>query len=367
MAECFICKNTMTQKDVFDVSLTYNCPFCGEYWIDENLHDDILNNKTITYKENGRLQKIMTVDFFLKAPSIAAERKLKGMDKYQLVDDGDLDGGQNDTGDFAPIDIGAFYKEYPQDAIDMFNRILANLGRLITHPSNKVEIDPNENGFISYFYSFDFESFWEMCNKLKELGWIETNSSAGSNIAVGITPKGWLTLRELKPSQDSDRAFLAMWFSEETKPLRNAVREAVTQAGYICDVVDEIHHNDYIMDKVLNLIKDSRFVIADFTFAKEGDIGTNGKILGGVRGGVYYEAGFAKGLGRPVIVSCRKDNDSEARIHFDIAQLSTIFWKQDGDKLTTNGLDFVEFMKERIIATVGKGKYYNNNKEVALC
>ena len=264
--------------------------------------------------------------------------------------------------------IEAFCKEYPQDAIDIFNSVLANLGRLIRHPTDRYElVYRNETvpyfaiAEYSYFYSKNYNNAVEMCKELEGIGWLRIENETTQGCDIAITPKGWLTLRELKPSENSDRAFLAMWFSKEDKQLgmlRNAVREAVNQAGYICDVVDEIHHNDYIMDKVLNLIKDSRFVIADFTFAKEGDTDANGKIFGGVRGGVYYEAGFAKGLGRPVIVSCRKDKDSEARIHFDIAQLSTIFWKQDGDKLTTNGLDFVEFMKERIIATVGKGKYY---------
>jgi len=363
MAECFICKNPNSEEIGIGATrmYVYRCPFCGEYGLDEDIRNGIFG-RGINYVENGKNKLITGEEFYSKAPSIAAERKLKGMDGYILVYDRDLNAWQDDTkNSFTPIGIRAFLGEYPQDAIDMFNRILANLGRLITHPSKKIVVEQQDNGNISYFYSSDFESFLEICNQLKELEWIETNSSRDSNITVGVTPQGWLALRELKPSENSGRAFLAMWFSKEDKQLgmlRNAMKDAVTQAGYICDVVDEIHHNDYIMDKVLNLIKDSRFVIADFTFAKEGDAGADGKIFGGVRGGVYYEAGFAKGLGRPVIVSCRDDANSKARIHFDIAQLSTIFWEQDGDKLTTNGLDFVEFMKERIIATVGKGKHY---------
>ena len=42
----------------------------------------------------------------------------------------------------------------------------------------------------------------------------------------------------------------------------------------------------------MHQIRKSKFLIADFT---------------GQRGGVYYEAGFAYGLGLPVIWTCRKD------------------------------------------------------------
>lgn len=361
MSKCFICKYPDARDGYTGVFHKCSCKFCGEYGLDESLHNELVQANAIPSIENGILQRIELEEFYLKAPGIAAERKLKGMDGYLLVYDKDLNSWQDDTkNSFIPIGIRAFLTEYPQDAIDMFNRTLANLGRIITHPAKKFEVNDqqNEKGVFPYFYSSDLESFVEIRNQLEKLGWIETVRNSRRNIDISITPKGWLTLRELKPSGDSDKAFVAMWFSKETQSLRNAVREAVNQAGYICDVVDEIHHNDYIMDKVLNLIKDSRFVIADFTSVPE-DIEEKGKIPGGVRGGVYYEAGFAKGLGRPVIVSCREDTNSKARIHFDIAQLSTIFWKQSGDKLTTiNDFDFVEFMKERIIATVGKGKHY---------
>ena len=45
----------------------------------------------------------------------------------------------------------------------------------------------------------------------------------------------------------------------------------------------------------------------------------------GNRGGVYYEAGFAHGLGLPVIFMCR-DGDE---LHFDVRQYNCIFWKPD--------------------------------------
>ncbi len=66
------------------------------------------------------------------------------------------------------------------------------------------------------------------------------------------------------------------------------------------------------MDRILARIRESRFVIADLTHN---------------RGGVYYEAGFAEGLGIPVIYTCDADcldpeAPKEKRVHFDCQHLN---------------------------------------------
>ena len=113
------------------------------------------------------------------------------------------------------------------------------------------------------------------------------------------------------------------------------------------------------MDEVINQINEAKFVVADFTCIQEKPE-ENGKIPGGVRGGVYFEAGYAKGLGKEVIVTCKDDADSKKRRHFDIDQLNTLFWSEKEGKLfDCNGNDFTHRLVERIKATVGKGKLIN--------
>ena len=118
-------------------------------------------------------------------------------------------------------------------------------------------------------------------------------------------------------------------------------------------MVDETHHNDYIMDKVVNMIDEARFVIADFTCVPE--VIQGDKISKGVRGGVYFEAGYARGRGKQVIHTCRKDSESEKRLHFDVGQINTIFWKEENGVVKSFDHNFIEVLKERIIRTVGKG------------
>jgi nucleoside 2-deoxyribosyltransferase len=58
-------------------------------------------------------------------------------------------------------------------------------------------------------------------------------------------------------------------------------------------------------------LRTSRFVIADLTHNNNG---------------AYWEAGFAEGLGRPVIYTCRKQESDANKSHFDTSHLNTIIW-----------------------------------------
>lgn len=77
-------------------------------------------------------------------------------------------------------------------------------------------------------------------------------------------------------------------------------------------------------------IRKSRFLVADFTEQKHG---------------VYFEAGFALGLGRNVIWTCRK-NDMK-NLHFDIRQYNCIDWQNESELSAR--------LKLRIEAILGAG------------
>lgn len=180
----------------------------------------------------------------------------------------------------------------------------------------------------------------------------------------------------LRNQFDSNKAFIAMWFNESTQKLREALKLAVGEAGYDPIIIDEREFTGNIMDYVLVNIRQSKFLIADFTVEPEGNtnIENNDEVSGlrvekGVRGGVYYEAGFAKGLGLKVIHTCKNNYISKNRLHFDVAQDNTIFWKaadlneikvrhvikNQKDKFSRN---LSEQVFDRILATVGPGALY---------
>ncbi len=162
-----------------------------------------------------------------------------------------------------------------------------------------------------------------LCNELGLL-------SSQNNHQYQVSPKGLLYL-EGRREGESPTGFCAMWFSDDVKPLwTSAIEPAIRAAGYEPLRIDTKQHNGKIDDEIMASIRAARFVVADFT---------------GNRGGVYYEAGFAHGLGLPVIFMCQEGDD----LHFDIRQYNCIFWKSDQLEVAQSRL------KNRILATIGQG------------
>lgn len=254
--------------------------------------------------------------------------------------------------------LDSYLANYPRTVIDKLNRALANIARLHSLP-NTVGTDSNYN--LEYYWTSSRTEAQYFTNILVDSGLCAKSSISRNHHHLQLlllTLEGWKKFEELERNwQNSTTAFIAMWFNDVTEKYRDAVKEAIRQAGYEPKVIDDHEHNNFIMDEVINQINEAKFVIADFTCIPE-QPENNSKIPGGVRGGVYFEAGYAKGLGKEVIVTCKDDADSQKRRHFDIDQLNTLFWheRKDGKLYDRNGKDFVHRLAERIKATVGKGK-----------
>lgn len=126
---------------------------------------------------------------------------------------------------------------------------------------------------------------------------------------------------------NTKKVFVAMWFDNSMKKTRENINEAIKSCGYEPMLIDMKEHNNQIVPEIFKEIEDSEFVVADLT---------------GHRGGVYYEVGYAMAKGKAVILSCRDGEDT----HFDVAQINTIYWKDEED--------LSERLVKRIRATVGE-------------
>ena len=126
-----------------------------------------------------------------------------------------------------------------------------------------------------------------------------------------------------------------MWFDDSMMKIYDeAISKGILNAGYNPHLVINREHNGKIDDEIIAQIRQSRFLLADFT---------------GHRGGVYYEAGFAQGLGIEVIWTCNKNAIED--LHFDIRQYNCIVWANE---------DLNEFKRRitsRIEASIGRGSY----------
>lgn len=128
---------------------------------------------------------------------------------------------------------------------------------------------------------------------------------------LAITPLGWDFLDSLKTAETkSESGFVAMWFDPSVHPAwLQAIGPGIEDAGYEPIRIDKVEHSNRIDDEIVAAIRACRFLVADFT---------------GQRGGVYYEAGLAHGLGKQVVWLCREDELN--KVHFDIRQYNFIVW-----------------------------------------
>jgi hypothetical protein len=153
------------------------------------------------------------------------------------------------------------------------------------------------------------------------------------NGQVRITETGWRAL-ESRPKASGALGFVAMKFIG-MDDLYAAISEGIARAGYKPTRIDREDYIGGVMDQIVAKIRESRFVVADFT---------------GNRGGVYYEAGFALGLNLPVFTLCRHDNLSGADpIHFDVQHLNLLTW--ENGKLA----ELTARLEARIVAVLGRG------------
>jgi len=197
------------------------------------------------------------------------------------------------------------------------------------------DIDTDGLKLLAETESKSVQELFQLIHMLEESGFVRATFHA-DGATVGPTVAGWQELDRLKrPRTDSAQVFVAMWFNEITnEAYTDGIEPALSATGYRAIRIDKKEHNNKIDDEIVAEIRRSRFLIADFTSEPKS-----------VRGSVYYEAGFAQGLGIPVIWTCRETSLSD--LHFDTRQYSHIVWKDPGDLFTQ--------LRNRIGATIGDG------------
>jgi hypothetical protein len=131
-------------------------------------------------------------------------------------------------------------------------------------------------------------------------------------VEMALTMEGWNRVQPLsRRGGIPGQCFVAMSFSAELQgAYEQGIEPAVRKAGFNPLRIDRKEHNNDITDEIMAGIRDAEFIVADFTDQ---------------RPGVYYEAGFAMGLGRTVIWCCQKDQIRQ--LHFDTNHRNHIAWK----------------------------------------
>jgi hypothetical protein len=225
------------------------------------------------------------------------------------------------------------------------NKVLESISKLSIDLSYQFSISSSieldfwlSTSYSDNFLELDYLFRIYLKNETDYLSFVETMYADGNFVFsdISITPKGYAYLDSLSHgATQSQIGFCAMWFSETILPIwTNAISPAIKDAGYDPKRIDGHQHNNRIDDEIIAMLRRSKFVVADFT---------------GQRGGVYFEAGFALGLGLQVIWTCKKSD--LGNVHFDNRQYNFVLWEED--KLS----EFKVALQNRIEATIGHGNF----------
>lgn len=144
----------------------------------------------------------------------------------------------------------------------------------------------------------------------------KTNSDPGQAIAT-LSFAGWEYYEELaKGGAIYRKAFMAMKFGDATLDhvLETAFRPAVLETGFRLLKLDDVPKAGLIDDRLRVEIQGSDFLIADLTHENLG---------------AYWEAGYAEGLGKPVIYTCERTKFDVTKTHFDTNHHLTVVWDAD--------------------------------------
>jgi hypothetical protein len=297
--KCFFCNNDCRMDELAQLSYTskYSCKYCGEYLLDPQ-------DKNSLSSENEKRLRIACV---------LNERRLQGLGGVALSNKTDL---EDTVLDYPQISIEDILSEYPRKASEVLNRTLLNLSRLPKNPFELIRLDMI--GDYLHLFTESKDAAYTFLSELAEQEFIRFNTvKAGMQKNVfSLTTKFWAMIENFKENEvNNKRAFIAMWFDESMDVYyRDGLKPAVVEAGYDPIRIDRQEFSGKICDEIIAEIKRCKFIVSDFT---------------GQRGGVYFEAGFAKGLGRPTIFTVKSDDVDN--LHFDTRQYNHIVYESPED------------------------------------
>ena len=173
-----------------------------------------------------------------------------------------------------------------------------------------------------------------LLQQLEQKGLIHAFANNERTRTVHLTLEGWEYFEELERGGVATKiAFMAMKFGDEAlnQVYESCFKPAVAFTGFELRNLAEYPRAGMIDDLLRVEIRKARFLIADLTHENRG---------------AYWEAGYAEGLGKPVLYTCERQKWETEKTHFDTNHMQTVIWEQ------TAPADAAERLKAAIRATL---------------
>ncbi len=277
---CIVCRNEGSihsrQSDIF----LYDCPNCGRYKLSSYVHDVVLPEILNNFEKRAILSHAI---WKLQGHTEKSYPKLVQIEK--ILQTSNLPEPSEQINNLL-LWLGDSSRFFGDGKKIVLTCLSAKIGAINTTNSDNVYQTLNRT----------YPSL------------IEDHPNGG----VQLTLAGWQRYRELKRTVDGNRNSLMLMNSDDSDMIdlyENYFRPAVEATGFELNTIVENTASGIIDVRMEVEIRNSRFLIADITHGNKG---------------VYWEAGFACGLDKPVIYTCREDRKKD--IHFDTDHRLFVKW-----------------------------------------
>ena len=323
--ECCFCNSSRITKSIIDGRKEYmECPVCGKA-------NYLIDNTLIRHKNEIACYLFYNKNKFYPHESII------DIDLYD--ENADTPQGEHNV---TYNEISSFYNCSFAEKID---KILLNIAKRTSYLGGEAKYSQDEILSLFFVKRFDADNVLfdaEIINHQKNFfeSFLFQNNYIGQSYydsnddyCIVLTADGWKRVDELQKSNSNNQdVFVSMAFNDSTKATRDAISKGIVEGGFSAEFLDEIIHNRQIIPEMFRLIRECRFLILDISEPNYG---------------AYYEAGYALGLGKEVIITCNSDvfnrkygdyTEEELRKfekylkpHFDIAQKQILIWDNYDD------------------------------------
>ncbi len=360
---CLICNgndcNLGYDLDVSNNYQFYDCPQCGKYIFGG---DKFRNTNYFTYFCSEKND-----DCILLTDKLQSYMFYHKSDSYILLGNKDIFDEYNErkfkyaVKNVAKEDIENWYPKSINEKIDL---ILLHLNKLSRFDGDRINLSFDNLALLCFVVCDDsvekavmrqrklnqIQFIIETLVEMEYIKWqyVDETKLNYSNRIISLTARGLARVYDLQKSQaNNKKVFIAMSFNPAIEKIYNAIDSAIKQAE--CEVVSMKHriHNKQIVPEMLRLIKESKILVMDISEPNFG---------------AYYEAGYAQGLGKEVIFTCKssvmkqdkfpcddkKGEECEllkkySKPHFDIAQKQILVWENEAD-LTEQLTEWIKFL-----------------------
>jgi predicted RNA-binding Zn-ribbon protein involved in translation (DUF1610 family) len=303
--KCIVCNFDRSIIQSSNDIYHYNCPRCGEYAFTRRA---LINFNSDKKKQDFSKNKLLVISNYIyhkfQYPTIITEEYENSLIEVQ---------------DKNPVE------KLNNLLISLQNKIgLTSINEFDQTDQLNLEVESwlcGNNEYLESLKILEQDSFITFKNYIDD-----------SIVNIKLTSKAHNHIELLKKNHKiknvKDKVFIAMCFdgTQKLKDLSNlGIKPAIIELGFEPIKVNEIKHIELIDNKIIEQIRECRFMVADLTEN---------------RGGVYFEAGYAKALDIPVFFTCQ--NGQINTVHFDVNHYNILEW--DNDKL----IDFKENLKDLV-------------------